>query len=101
MFGVLVLLGAAAVTLSIGAGHTPITQLLEQAFAGDPVATAILRDVRLPRAFAALLVGASLSVSGVLLQAATRNPVADPYLVGTSAGATTAAVLAAPLAAWL
>ncbi len=101
MFGVLVLLGAAVVTLSIGAGHTPITQLLQQAFAGDPVATAILYDVRLPRAFAALLVGASLSVSGVLLQAATRNPVADPYLVGTSAGATTAAVLAAPLAAWL
>ncbi len=99
--GLAAVLLAAAVTLSLGAGHTPIWTLLRQAHDGDAVALAILRDVRLPRAFAALLVGASLSVSGVLLQAATRNPVADPYLVGTSAGATTAAVLAAPLTAWL
>ncbi len=101
LLGFAVLLAAGAVTLSFGAGHMPIWRLLQQIREGDPVALAILRDVRLPRAFAALLVGASLSLSGVLLQAATRNPVADPYLVGTSAGATTAAVLAAPLAAWL
>ncbi len=101
LLGFVVLLLAAGVTLSLGAGHTPVWTLLRQAHDGDAVALAILRDVRLPRAVAAALIGASLSISGVLLQAATRNPVADPYLVGTSAGATTAAVLAAPLTAWL
>ena len=101
LLGGLTLLAAAGVTLSFGAGHADIWTLLRQAHDGDAVALAILRDVRLPRAFGALLIGASLSISGVLLQATTRNPVADPYLVGTSAGATTAAVLAAPLAAWL
>lgn len=61
------------------------------------VAWAVVRDVRLPRVVGSFLVGATLSLSGVLLQAATRNPLADPYLMGTSAGATLGAVLAAPL----
>ena len=94
-----------AITLSIalawGAGTQTPLALWRGLTAGDPVAHAIVWDVRLPRAVGAAIVGAALSLAGVLLQAATRNPVADPYLVGTSAGATTTAVLAAPLATWL
>lgn len=101
LLGTLTLLLAVGIALGLGAGHKSLIELLKGVQHGDPVALAILREVRLPRTLGALLVGAALSLAGVLLQAATRNPVADPYLIGTSAGATTAAVLAAPLAAWL
>lgn len=47
----------------------------------------IIWDIRLPRATAALLVGASLAVSGALMQGITRNPIADPGLLGINAGA--------------
>jgi len=60
---------------------------------------AILVDVRLLRVLGSFAVGAALSLAGVLLQAATRNPIADPYLVGTSAGATLAAVAIASIVA--
>ena len=98
VFGVLALVLALAVAVGVGPGDLPLGRLLGLAQGGDPVAVAILREVRLPRAVGAALVGATLALAGLLLQAATRNPVADPYLVGTSAGATTAAVLAAPVA---
>lgn len=87
--------------LTVGPGSWSLGELLSAA--GDPAnplhatATAVLLDVRVPRAVGSFLVGATLSLSGVLLQAATRNPLADPYLMGTSAGATLGAVLAAPL----
>ena len=49
-------------------------------------------DVRLPRVLGAAIVGSSLSLAGILLQGVTRNPLADPFLVGTSAGASVAVV---------
>ncbi len=84
-------------------GPSPLSAQRLVAAALDPQAAdhlaahAILFDVRMPRALGSFLVGACLSLAGVLLQAATRNPIADPYLVGTSAGATLAAVLVAPV----
>ncbi len=54
----------------------------------------IVRDLRLPRVIAAAIVGASLAVAGVLLQGLTRNPLADPYVTGSSAGAALGAVIA-------
>lgn len=48
---------------------------------------AIVAELRLPRALLAFLVGASLALSGAAFQALLRNPLADPYIVGTSAGA--------------
>jgi iron complex transport system permease protein len=54
----------------------------------------ILIDIRLPRVIAAALVGASLAASGVLFQGLLRNPMADPYFLGTSAGAALGATLA-------
>ncbi|WP_019219712.1 FecCD family ABC transporter permease [Bartonella florencae] len=54
----------------------------------------ILIDIRLPRVILGLLVGSSLAVSGVLMQGLFRNPLADPGIVGVSAGAGLGAVLA-------
>lgn len=47
----------------------------------------IVRDLRMPRVFIAVLIGANLSIAGVLLQAVIRNPLADPYVTGISSGA--------------
>jgi ABC-type Fe3+-siderophore transport system permease subunit len=59
---------------------------------GDPATGVIVRDLRLPRVLAAALVGGSLAVAGTLLQGLFRNPLADPYVTGTSAGAALGAV---------
>ncbi|WP_425348594.1 FecCD family ABC transporter permease [Pararhizobium arenae] len=53
----------------------------------------IIFDIRLPRAVLGLLVGAALAVSGAVMQGLFRNPLADPGLVGVSAGASLGAVL--------
>ncbi|MDT1060881.1 iron ABC transporter permease [Paracoccus sp. CPCC 101403] len=58
----------------------------------DP-AQAIIREMRLPRAIAALVIGAALAVAGVVMQAMARNPLADPGLTGVNAGAALAVVL--------
>lgn len=66
-------------------------------FSGDAVTVAIIRDLRLPRALLAFLVGGSLAVTGAALQALVRNPLADPYLLGLSGGAGLGAVVAIAL----
>lgn len=53
---------------------------------------AIVWDIRLPRALTAATVGAGLAAAGVVMQALTRNPLADPYLLGLSSGASLGAV---------
>ncbi|MDV3251634.1 iron chelate uptake ABC transporter family permease subunit [Devosia sp. BK] len=53
---------------------------------------AIVWDLRLPRVIAALGVGAGLAMAGAVMQALTRNPLADPYLLGLSSGAALGAV---------
>lgn len=55
---------------------------------------AIFFQIRLPRAVGAALVGGSLATAGVLFQGLLRNPMADPYIIGTSAGAAFAVTLA-------
>ncbi|WP_321494423.1 iron ABC transporter permease [uncultured Desulfobacter sp.] len=60
----------------------------------DALASAIIWDVRLPRIFTAAIVGAGLSVSGVVFQGILRNPLADPYTLGISAGAAFGACVA-------
>ncbi|MDD2806103.1 MAG: iron ABC transporter permease [Elusimicrobiales bacterium] len=53
----------------------------------------IVWNLRLPRTLAALAVGAGLGLAGALFQGALKNPLSDPYILGTSSGATAAAVL--------
>ena len=54
----------------------------------------LVLDLRLPRALTAFAVGGLLAVAGVLMQALLRNPLAEPYILGTSGGAAVAALLA-------
>ncbi len=61
---------------------------------GDPATVAIIRELRLPRATVAMLIGAALAVSGVTFQALLRNPLAEPYVLGVSGGAALGAVAA-------
>jgi len=55
--------------------------------------TSIIMSIRLPRIILAAIVGASLSVAGVVFQALLRNPLADPYILGISAGSAVGAVM--------
>ncbi|MBW5486841.1 FecCD family ABC transporter permease [Streptomyces bambusae] len=57
-----------------------------------PLLDSLVWDLRLPRVLMAALVGASLAVCGTVLQAVTRNALADPYLLGVSSGASAGAV---------
>jgi iron complex transport system permease protein len=99
--GLLILLVAAAVaiayvSLAAGAADIPITTLLALVTAPDSVGDidrTVVLDLRLPRLISALSIGAILSVSGVALQSVFRNPLADPALVGSTAGASAGAVL--------
>jgi iron complex transport system permease protein len=62
--------------------------------AGDEAARGVMMQVRLPRLLAAFGVGGLLALTGVLLQALFRNPLADPYVLGVSGGASIGALLA-------
>ncbi len=91
---------AAALILEVAVGPSPIgitAAARALAGAGDPDVIAIVRDLRLPRALLAFLVGGSLAAAGAALQAVVRNPLADPYLLGLSGGAGLGAVLAIAL----
>jgi iron complex transport system permease protein len=62
-------------------------------FTGGGVSSLILTQIRLPRVIAALLVGGGLAAAGAAMQGLFRNPLADPYIIGTSAGAALGAAL--------
>jgi len=66
---------------------------------GTPMEIAVVRTLRLPRVVLAALVGAGLGASGAALQGATRNGLAEPYLLGVSGGAAVGAVIAVALSA--
>jgi iron complex transport system permease protein len=64
---------------------------------GPPMDVAVVRTLRLPRVVLAALVGAGLGAAGAALQGATRNGLAEPYLLGVSGGAAVGAVFAVAL----
>jgi iron complex transport system permease protein len=64
---------------------------------GAPMHVAVVRELRLPRVLLAALVGAGLGAAGAALQGATRNGLAEPYLLGVSGGAAVGAVTAVAL----
>jgi iron complex transport system permease protein len=66
-----------------------------------PSDESILLDIRFPRVLGAALVGAALSVAGTLFQGLLRNPMADPFIIGTSGGAALGGTLGVLLAARL
>ena len=91
MAALLALLGVTcAASLAVGASGANLWTALGRALLGEPISTreaVILFDIRLPRLAMGLLVGAALAVSGAVMQGLFRNPLADPGLVGVSAGA--------------
>jgi iron complex transport system permease protein len=81
--------------LSLGsAGTDPLLAWQSIQGDGNPALREIILELRLPRVLAAFGVGASLALAGVLMQVLLRNPLADPYILGTSGGAAVAALLA-------
>lgn len=84
-----------ALHIAVGAKPLPLGVVVEALLARDPAAFdhSIIWDLRLPRALIAVTVGAALSVAGALMQGVTRNPLADPGLLGLMAGAAFAVVI--------
>ena len=95
---VLVLAGTILVLLLLSLWIGPVRLTLPDvwsALTGDPGPLAtVVREIRLPRAILACLIGASLGMSGAALQALVRNPLAEPGLIGVSALAALGAVIA-------
>ncbi|AYE34955.1 FecCD family ABC transporter permease [Clostridium septicum] len=82
----------ALISMSIGSARYSLSELINNLLSeeNNPVKI-IIYNLRLPRIISAILIGAALSVSGALLQAVMRNPLADPGTIGVSAGAGAAA----------
>lgn len=86
---------ALLLSVRLGAVALGVHEIVEAARGlGDPTSVAIVRNLRLPRAVQAALVGAALGVSGATFQALLRNPLAEPYILGVSGGAAVGAVMA-------
>ena len=79
-----------ALNIFSGSVHIPFSDVWHTLFGGDEVKGSwryIILESRLPQAVTAMLSGASLAVSGLLLQTAFRNPLADPSIFGINSGA--------------
>lgn len=68
-------------------------ELIKGLFTGENEQVAIIKDLRFPRIIISMIAGASLAVSGVLLQAVMRNPLAEPGIIGVSSGAAFVTIL--------
>lgn len=86
LLALLLLLAWLALTL----GVAPVN--IADALRGDQTAQTVVFQLRLPRVLLALLSGAALAVSGALMQTFFRNPLAEPYVTGVSAGGALGAV---------
>ncbi len=104
VIGVIALVGSMSIAVGVGAVAVPLDTvwgILVNKIAPDTIAQdwsmgrqAIVWDIRLPRTILACFVGAGLAMVGASLQAVTRNPLADPHLLGISAGGAFGAILA-------
>lgn len=88
---VVLLAAAGIVAAGIGSKWIPPGEIIRGLADSDSMVRIIVINLRLPRILMALLIGAALSLSGALLQAVMGNPLADPGIIGVSAGAAAAA----------
>lgn len=93
--GLGVLACAAIVSLAVGSRPVPLAEALRALTAYDPGNDLhlVVRELRIPRTMIALLAGLALGVAGAIMQAVTRNPLAEPGLLGINAGAAVAVVI--------
>jgi iron complex transport system permease protein len=94
---VLLCLSLIAIVLNVGRGDYPIAvwniiQTLLGFDTGNPDHAFVIYSLRLPRTLAAFMVGVALAISGTIFQGLTRNPLADPSIIGIDAGASLVAV---------
>ncbi len=95
--GLPVLALLALASIAIGSRAIPVAELWRAVIAYDPGNDLhlILRELRVPRTILALSAGAALGLAGGVMQAVTRNPLAEPGLLGVNSGAAMAVVLGA------
>ncbi|GGR77935.1 iron ABC transporter permease [Streptomyces humidus] len=91
---VAVLMLVAVASIAVGAKELSVAQVWHGLFQDSGTYADVVVDERLSRTVLGLLVGAALGLSGAVLQALTRNPLADPGLLGLNAGASAAVVTA-------
>lgn len=93
-------LGAFVIALGVGSLNIPPAQLWQVITQpGGDMASTVILELRLPRAMAAFAVGGMLALAGAQMQVLLANPLADPYILGTSGGAAVGALLAMLLGA--
>lgn len=93
LFGIAI--GAMAFALASGSADIGFGDAMRALFGDAPENTrALILDLRLPRALTAFSVGGLLAIAGVLMQVLLRNPLAEPYILGSSGGAAVAALFA-------
>ncbi|WP_042277808.1 FecCD family ABC transporter permease [[Clostridium] dakarense] len=89
VFGLIILTLGVLLSISLGANDMSFKTTIQSLFSSNvDINTNIVKDIRLPRALAAVLVGGFLAVSGAIMQGITRNPIADPSVMGITQGAT-------------
>jgi len=83
------------ISLSIGSVDISIKQLLHALLdQDDSLASSVVIDLRFPRTVVGFMVGAMLALAGALMQVLLRNPLAEPYVLGVSGGASAAVLVA-------
>jgi len=78
------------INISLGSVHIPVKEILKSLFGDETVKESwnyIILNYRLPKSITAILVGSGLSISGLLMQTLFRNPLAGPFVLGISSGA--------------
>ncbi|GGV96526.1 iron ABC transporter permease [Streptomyces gelaticus] len=89
------LLVAVLLSLAVGARSIPPAEVFDVLLHGGHSDNAeVIRNMRVPRTLIGLMVGAALAIAGTVLQGITRNPIADPGILGISQGASVGVVLA-------
>jgi len=99
----LLALGLFLADLAWGSIHISLSEIISVFFGkgAEGINSEILLNFRLPKAITAVLAGASLSVAGLMMQTLFRNPLADPYILGVSSGASLGVALVMMAAAFL
>ncbi|MGL4109091.1 FecCD family ABC transporter permease [Clostridium sp. LP20] len=93
--GIILLVIGIGISISLGAKDISLGTIVNSLFSNEnDVNIKIIRDVRIPRAIAAALVGGFLAVAGAIMQGITRNPIAEPSVMGITQGATFTIALA-------